>query len=350
MGNVERQPPSAGPAILGKYRDEVEAALVRALSPENSQLLDIMRFHLGWVDEDGHTAPSSQGKGMRSSLCMFACEAIGGCPEQALPVAAAVELIHNFSLIHDDIQDGDTERRHRPTVWARWGKPQALHAGNVMRVLADLAPQHHLNHPIAPETGARCSLVLTSAYLEMIEGQYLDLDFEGRTDVKTSDYLDMISRKTGALIRCAMELGAIAGNGDARAVTAMARCGQSLGYAFQVRDDYLGIWGYEEVTGKAIGNDIRMKKSSLPLVHVMERAGTEERERIQSIYAKERVEDEDVAAVMAILGELGTQEYVQRLAQEHATRARQALEGIGLVPGAQEELDELLSFLIARQY
>ena len=349
MEDVESESQVKVPAILGKHREEVEDSLSNALSLHSPDLQTMLRYHLGLGDEHGNPTLSTQGKGLRSSLCMFACEAVGGPSDQALSAAVALELVHNFSLIHDDIQDGDRERHNRPTLWAIWGSPRALQAGNVMRTLADLGVQQLLGHRVAPEVVAMCSKLLTSAYLEMVEGQYLDLDFEGRTDINTSNYLDMISRKTGALILCSMQMGALTGNGDARTVQALANCGQYLGAVFQIRDDYLGIWGYEEETGKAAGNDIRRKKNSLPLVYALEQAGTMEKEQLQSIYAKEQVEDGDVASTLALLADLGASEYVQSLAQDHAARALEALDGIELVPGAREEFQELVEFLLTRQ-
>jgi geranylgeranyl diphosphate synthase type I len=346
---VERESQDKTPAILGKHREEVENSLIKALSLHDPNLHTMLRYHLGLGDEHGNPTLSNQGKGLRSSLCMFACKAVGGLSEQAISAAVALELVHNFTLIHDDIQDGDMERHHRPTVWAIWGAPKALEAGNVMRILADLSIQQLPHHQMASEVTATCSELLTSAYLETVEGQYLDLDFEGRTDINTSNYLDMISRKTGALIRCSMQLGALTGNGDARTVQALAKCGQYLGAVFQIRDDYLGMWGYEEETGKAVGNDLRRKKNSLPLVYALEQAGTMEKEQLQSIYAKEQVEDRDVASTLALLTDLGAAEYVQGLAQDHAARALEALDVIKLVPGAREELQELVEFLLTRQ-
>ena len=349
MEAVERESPDKTPAILGKHRQQVETSLHSALSLHNHDLHTMLRYHMGLGDEHGNPILSSQGKGLRSSLCMFACEAVGGLPEQALSAAVAIELVHNFTLIHDDIQDGDRERHHRPTVWAIWGAPKALQAGNVMRVLADLGIQRLTHNQVAPEVVTMCSMLLTSAYLETVEGQYLDLAFEGRTDIDTSNYLDMISRKTGALIRCSLQLGALTGNADARTVEALTTCGKYLGAVFQIRDDYLGIWGYEEETGKAAGNDIRRKKNSLPLVYALEQAGTMEGEQLQSIYAKEQVDDRDVASTLALLADLGASEYVQSLAQDHAARALEALDGIELVPGAREEFQELVEFLLTRQ-
>lgn len=336
------------PTLLGRHRKEVEDSLEKVLAMGNREIETMLGYHLGWVDEHGNRTYDNQGKGLRSSLCMFACEAVGGASADALSSAVAIELVHNFSLIHDDIQDGDKERRHRPTLWAIWGMPRALQAGNVMRILADLGIQQVQDYRGAPEVLAKSSNLLTVAYLEMVEGQYLDLDFEGRTDISTVDYLNMISRKTGALLRCAMQMGALAGNGDARVVQALAECGQYLGTVFQIRDDYLGIWGHEEETGKIAGNDLRRRKNSLPLVYALEQVASIQKKQLEVIYAKEKVDDRDVALILALLDDLGVSEYVKGIAQVHADRALAAIEGIELIAGAREEIEGLVEFLVTR--
>ena len=337
------------PAILAKHRVQVEDYLHKAVPPHSSDISTLLRYHLGWADERGNPAVSEQGKGLRASLCIFACEAVGGRQELALSAAAAIELVHNFSLIHDDIQDGDKERHHRPTVWAIWGTPKAIQAGNFMRILADLALHQPPHSKVPSETLATCSKLLTTAYLRTVEGQYLDLEFEGRTDINTASYLDMIARKTGALIQCSMQMGALLGNGHPKTVKAMSTCGKHLGAVFQIRDDYLGIWGLEEETGKAVGNDLRRRKNSLPLVHALDHAHGADREHLRSIYAKEQIEDTDVSYTLDLLASLRTPEYLQNLAQDHASKALKALVGIQLIPGANEELEELVEFLLTRQ-
>ena len=281
---------------------------------------------------------------------MFACEAVGGVSEQALAAAVAIDLIHNFSLIHDDIQDGDRERRHRPTLWAIWGTPRALQAGNVMRTLADLSIQQLPRYKVAPEIAAMCSKLLTDAYLATVEGQYLDLAYEGQTDISTSNYLDMISRKTGALIRCSMQIGALTGNGDARTVQALAKCGQSLGALFQIRDDYLGIWGDQATTGKSAGNDIRRRKKSFPVVFALERANGRALEELFRIYGQEELEEDDVQRVLAVLDEVGAQANAQRLTEAAAAEALAALAPVSLPEWARAEAEELVEFLSRREF
>ena len=186
----------------------------------DSGLYTMLQYHLGWVDQSGDRASSDafKGKSVRPILCLFACDALSGDLERASPAAAALELIHNFSLIHDDIQDRDQERRHQPTVWCLWGVPKAITAGNALQCVGDLALLDTATvgggpHGALPEIVLKVSQLLTSSYLEMIQGQCMDLAFEGRSVVTTDEYLDMIAGKTGALIRSGLEIGGVVGHG-----------------------------------------------------------------------------------------------------------------------------------------
>ena len=187
-------------------------------------LYHMLQYHLGWADERGALlgVPVSQGKALRPTLCLFSCEALSGDWTSSLPVAAALEFIHNFSLIHDDIQDGDVERRHRATVWALQGQPQALVAGNAMRSLADITALGLTGRGVPGDTALQASTLLSRGYLDMIKGQCLDLAFEGSLDIRLEDYLTMISCKTGALIRCGMEMGALIASDEEASVRAFA--------------------------------------------------------------------------------------------------------------------------------
>ena len=201
----------------------------------------MLRYHLGWVDEQLRKVNADTGKRIRARLCLLACEAVGGDPGQALPAAVAVELVHNFSLIHDDIQDRSEYRRHRRTVWAVWGEPQAINAGDDMFVLAQLAlVDGELDNPRVTVHAVRA---LNQACRMLCEGQYLDLDFERRPTITLQDYYGMIERKTAALLGASCQLGALYGGAGPSVVAALSSFGKQLGIAFQIRDDYLGIWG-----------------------------------------------------------------------------------------------------------
>ena len=339
--------------MFTRYKDSIEEELARAV-PETpgADVELLMRYHLGWVDRNGAPASSasSQGKALRPTLCLFACEALASSCDRALPAAAALELIHNFSLLHDDIQDQDLERRHQPTAWSLWGIPRALVAGDAMHATGDLAMLRSEAQGVSAEVTLRVSEILTSSYMAMIEGQCLDLEFEGRTDITTGEYLHMIACKTGALIRCGLETGALLANGDEATVRAFARFGEGLGRAFQIRDDYLGIWGDEATLGKATGNDIRRRKKSYPVVFALERAAGAALDDLQRIYAQEELEEDDVQRVLAVLDEVGARESSQKLTESAASHALEALAPVALPGWARAEAEELVDFLARREY
>ena len=352
------------PAMFARYRyalDEELRALIPVAFETESQadhtgeadvLYRMLRYHMGWTDEKGDylTNVATQGKALRPTLCLFSCEALTDDWYRALPAAAALEFIHNFSLIHDDIQDGDLERRHQPTVWALWGQPQALVAGNVMRSLADVATLKTIERGVEEEKALRASFLLTSAYLEMTQGQCLDLAFESSLEITIEDYIGMISCKTGALIRCGMELGSLIGSGDDKLTWRFRECGNFLGLAFQIRDDVLGIWGDEATTGKAVGNDIRRKKKSFPIVYALQTAGDVARSRMVRAYSQEQLEDSDVDDVLGVLDDLHAADFAQQVIGEQAGLALDAIEDVPLPPWAVGEVHDLVEFLAGREY
>ena len=188
------------PGMFTRYKSWVEEELSRAVPETGGEDVHLLQaYHLGWVDQQGapDATGSSQGKALRPTLCLFACEALASSYDEALPAAAALELIHNFSLLHDDIQDQDLERRHQPTAWSLWGVPRALVAGDAMHSTGDLAALRVERQGVSPDVVLQVSEILTDSYLAMIEGQCLDLQFESRTDITTDEYLHMIACKTG---------------------------------------------------------------------------------------------------------------------------------------------------------
>ncbi|MFQ6020313.1 MAG: polyprenyl synthetase family protein [Dehalococcoidia bacterium] len=339
------------PAAFSRYRAALDESLRDIVGRGRPpQLYRMMRYHLGWEDADGRDVPEGGGKALRPTLCLLACEAVGGDWRRALPAAAALELVHNFSLIHDDIQDQDRERRHRPTVWALWGQPQAINAGDAMMALARLAVLRLADGGVAPAQVVAAARAMEEAALEMIEGQCLDLSFEERLDVALDAYLEMIGKKTGALFGCSLELGALVGSDDPRTVAAFARCGRLLGVAFQVRDDMLGIWGAEAGTGKPVGADIRRKKKSLPIVYALAKANGPARDRLVAIYSKPLLDDDDVSTVLQVLEEMGAAAYCQVTAKAKLEEALAQWEPLGLTSDAYRELLELAEFLVEREF
>ncbi len=347
------------PAVFSRYKDGLEEELKAAVSSsttkdEESQVLlyRMLQYQMGWLDQFGEPVLdlSARGKALRPTLCLFACEALSGQWVNALPAAAALEFVHNFSLIHDDIQDGDLERRHQPTVWALWGQPHALLAGNAMRSIADSTALVLVGHGVSEGKALQASYLLTRGYLDMTQGQCLDIAFEGTLDISQNDYLTMISCKTGALIKCGMEMGALLGSDEEDLMSAFACCGANLGLAFQIRDDILGIWGDEAATGKSVGNDIRRKKKSFPIVYALEVAGEDARRKLERAYGKDILDDSDVEDVLNVLADLDVPYHAQELARREAGLALQAMEQVPLLPWARHELEDLVEFLSEREY
>ena len=328
----------------------IDGALREGVPNDGLSVYQMLRYSMGWTDVGGEPRAGTQGKALRPTLCLFACEATGSPTTKAIPAAASLELVHSFSLIHDDIQDRDETRHHRPTLWAVWGEPKALIAGNTLRVISDKSLWSLIDAGATFEQALRATNLLTGAYLEMIEGQYLDLAFEGRPDVGMSEYLDMISRKTGALIRCALNVGALLGAGDGAAVSAFRECGRSLGLVFQIRDDVLGVWGDEDATGKPVGADIRRKKNTLPLVYAMSQARGKDKQVLLDTYNGNDVGDREVARVLEVMERVGAKDYAQRLAAEHCELALESLAKVELAPEARQDMVEIAHFLLEREH
>lgn len=347
---MPEKPPSELPGMFVEYRAAIGASLRDALSG-SLPVYDMLRYYMGWVDVEGNPCAGTEGKYLRPTLCLFACEATGGMAHQAMPVAAALELVHNFSLIHDDIQDKDEMRHHRKTLWAVWGMPKALVAGNVLRITADAALEGLLMRGVTQECALQVVNQLTQAYLEMIEGQYLDISFEGQHDVGLNQYLDMIARKTGALIRCSFATGALVGSPDAATVAAFRKSGEALGLIFQVRDDVLGVWGDEASTGKPVGADIRRKKNSFPVVYAMSQAKDADRQRLLDIYNNsDEMVEADVEDVLHIMDAVNTRDYAHTLAAEHGEIAVRALSAVELDRQSLGQVEDLIDFLLVREH
>lgn len=337
------------PTLFQKYRPHIDAALRNGVPSDDLSIYLMLRYAMGWSDADGNPGDSPTGKGLRPTLCLQTCEASGGTIERALPAAASLELIHNFSLIHDDIQDRDETRHHRPTLWSVWGDPKALVAGNALRVLADQVVGDLTGAGVPHDVAVRVTALLTAAYLEMIEGQYLDLAYETRTGVTLDDYLQMISRKTGALIRCSAELGAVIGSGEEETVKAMGEWGRALGFVFQIRDDYLGVWGKEEETGKPVGADIRRRKKTYPVVHAMSNAEGAALDRLTGIYSQDQIDDSQVDVVMDVMEGLDTRKSTQALAARHCEEATYWLSTVEFDGEAKRDMEEVAQYLLVRE-
>jgi geranylgeranyl diphosphate synthase type I len=303
-----------------------------------SKLEGQMQYHLGWVDQQLRPANSHPGKLLRPKLLLLSYElacAQGQLPSThpfvfslrpALPAAAAIELAHNFTLLHDDIQDGDIERRHRPTVWSIWGVPQAILVGDALFALARLHLWKTLDQGVAPATVLRLAKLFDKALLLLTEGQHLDMSFEQQQQVSLSNYEAMISRKTATLMECATEMGATLGTCNQEIIEGLARFGHSLGLAFQVRDDILGVWATKAELGKLPAGDIYRRKKSLPILHALQYAQPDDQQMMAQMYAQEApITQGQAQEVLAIFVRTQTREYCTQFLARQCQQARLAL-------------------------
>jgi geranylgeranyl diphosphate synthase type I len=300
----------------------VEKDMEEVLGQFEFPLYDFMRYHLGWKDEKGNWLKEKDrrkygGKRIRPLMLLLLNRFFGGKPELAVPSASAVEFLHNFSLIHDDIEDGDEVRRFRPTVWKIWGIPQAINLGSSMQALVNLSALRLKEN--FPEKVVNMVLEeLTWAILRMTEGQYLDLKMQEEAEAKVSDYLDMIGRKTGALFERSCRISAILAGKDEGTIERAGKFGMCFGLAFQIKDDYLGIWGEPEKIGKP-AEDIHKGKKSFPIVFALNKS--KRKEELERILSKEEKGEEEIEKALEILGEVGAESYTREICESYVDDA-----------------------------
>ena len=311
----------------------------------------MLHYHLGWTDEELNPVQPTSGKRLRPLLCLLSCQALGGVPSHALPAACAIELIHNFSLVHDDIQDGSHTRRGRRAVWDIWGLDQGINVGDGLFALAHLALHRLADRGVPPSRQLATSLALNRACLSLCEGQYFDMAFEDLLEVDLDQYLWMIGRKTAALLAAATEIGAGLASDDARMVERFYRFGEQLGLAFQIHDDILGTWGDEQVTGKSAASDIRDRKKTLPVVYALNQPDNRQAARqLSEMYSHQApLGDDTIKTVLDILSDVGAKQWAEDLALNYYHSALQSLEDTGLDSCALANLRTLASSLLGRQ-
>jgi geranylgeranyl diphosphate synthase, type I len=323
------------PEAIGRLREPVQQALRAAVETlDDERMLLIASYQLGWCDSDGAPIASGGGKAIRSTLAVVSAEAAGGATADGLPAAVAVELVHNFSLLHDDVMDRDLERRHRPTGWAVFGEGQAILAGNAMltRAIETLVRDG--------DNGQRALPCLLGATQRLISGQSDDLYFEGAPRIALDDVLRMEAGKTAALLACAASIGAVAVGAPADVVAALRDYGHELGMAFQLIDDILGINGDPEITGKSASSDVRAGKRSAPVVAALT-AGTDASRRLADLLAAGAPSsDDDVILATKLIEEAGGIDWAAREADGHLARALGRLDAL---PSERPVVDDLVA-------
>ncbi len=334
MTTLEERAARSAPEVLAWSRSLLDPALRQAVSDLPHTVRRIAEYHFGW------DTPTGAGKALRPALVLLAAEGVGGTAVDAVPGAVAVELVHNFSLLHDDIMDADITRRHRPTAWSVFGVNHAILTGDALLALAFKSICF-----LGTGTG-----LLECAVQNLLEGQAADLSFEQRTDVSLGECLLMAQRKTGALLRCSCALGGLLGGGTSAQIENLSAFGERVGLAFQVVDDLLGIWGDPSVTGKPVYSDLRSRKKSLPVIAAL-MADNQAGRALAAIYRGEgRLSRGDLARAARLVDEAGGRRWSLAQIDEQLSRALEHLRAAGLTEQATAELDALAQLATHRDF
>jgi geranylgeranyl diphosphate synthase, type I len=335
---------SAVPACLSHSRVTITPALRAVVDRLDHKTRHQAAYHFGWITAAGAPTSAAAGKAVRPALALLSAEAVGAAPEIALPGAVAVELVHNFSLIHDDLMDGDEERRHRRTVWKLWGASSAILTGDAMLALA----QEVLLDSGLP-TAAPAARLLAQTTRHLIRGQVQDLSFEQRPHVAIEDCVDMAAGKTGALLSASAAIGAVLAGAPEATVNALALYGEQVGLAFQLTDDVLGIWGDPVVTGKSVHSDLRARKKSLPVSYALNQGGTLSVELAAWLSTSGEPGEEELRRAAELIDGAGGRDWALAEAARRMALAEDALRGVDLDAGAREELLALGRFVVDRE-
>ncbi|HWD07693.1 MAG TPA: polyprenyl synthetase family protein [Actinomycetota bacterium] len=330
------------PPALADARALVDGSLRSALARLCPASRLVAGYHFGWHDAEENPLPGGGGKALRPALALLSAQAAGGPADAGMPGATAVELVHDFSILHDDVIDGDEYRRHQVTAWRQFGSPRAILAGDA---LLNLAGQVLLE--ARTPFRAEALIALTGAVSELVRGQQADLSFEHRFDVSMEECLDMCQAKTGALLSCAAAIGVILVEGNGARSAGLASFGLHLGLAFQAVDDLLGTWGEPASTGKPVGNDLRQRKKTLPVVFALGRGGAGS-EQLRTILSRPSLGDVEVAAARLLLEDSGAQDWVGDLADDELAQAVEALEALPIPDGVRSDLEEIARFVATR--
>lgn len=325
------------PAIDGEIRKLMDSAILDPFL----DLREILLYHLGYEGRNAIT--HAQGKRIRPLLALLTAEAAGGRWENALPAAAAVELLHNFSLIHDDIEDHSHTRRGRATVWAKWGEPLAINAGDAMYALA-FSALDGLIQTVGETSALAAYRILTETCICLTGGQHLDISFENANSLPLDAYWPMVRGKTGALISAAARLGAVCAGADEKIVQEMNAFGQSLGLSFQIQDDWLGIWGIAADTGKSTVNDLAAGKKTLPILY-----GLKQGKAFAATWGTMPLASADYEHLARLLVEDGAKDFAEAEAARLTKDSMLALDRAGFNNEAGEALRELAAALLNRR-
>ena len=327
--------------LISAIEAELQKQVSRLDSPRTKPFHEMLTYHMGWTGEGA--GPEATGKRIRPLLVLLTSSACGANWQFALPAAAAIELVHNFSLVHDDIQDNSSKRRGRDTAWVKWGAPMAINVGDALFVMSSQAIVD-LKDSYPAEVVMKAAGILHNTCLDLTRGQFLDMSYEERNDLGVDDYWHMISGKTSALIAACCHIGALLGGADEEKQEVYRSYGHYLGLAFQVQDDILGIWGDEKVTGKSVASDLVEGKNSLPIL-----AGLEKKGKFAESWAQGPIKPDEVGEVSRLLASEGGLLAAQEAAKQMTDLALMNLREADPQGEAGGALFELTSRLLGRK-
>jgi geranylgeranyl diphosphate synthase type I len=307
--------------------------------PTPTNIYDMVVHHMGWEPDR-----TGSGKRIRPLLLLLCYRGFHKDWEKALPAACAVEWLHNFSLIHDDIQDQSLLRRGRETVWKRWGIPQAINTGDALYALAHITYEQIQDSGIETRAVLAASKILNQACLRLTQGQHRDLVFVSEDNVTHAQYIEMITLKTSSLLSAAAAIGASLAGADQEQISSCRSFGHHLGLAFQILDDLLGVWGAPDKTGKITGDDLMAKKKTLPVIF-----GLEHSQSFTEWWASSTVSESEIQLQAEALEKLGARKFTKELAADHTQKALAALANAQLEQPARGELEGLTVSLLRRQ-
>jgi geranylgeranyl diphosphate synthase type I len=327
--------------MLSAIENELQRIVARLDTPSTKVFHEMLTYHMGWSGEGAGSEAS--GKRIRPLLVLLSCAALGKDWQCALSSAASLELIHDFSLAHDDIQDGSELRRGRTTVWKKWGMAQAINVGDALFILAHLALQESKEDN---QTDSILQIwgIINEACLALSSGQFLDIDYEKRTNLSIDDYWQMVSGKTATLLSACTHVGAILGRADKVIQEKYRRFGYYLGLAFQVKDDYLGIWGDSALTGKSTESDLVAGKKTLPVVFGLTKKGS-----FAHRWAEGSIHAGEVVQLSEQLTKEGAQSYTQEAVSQMTDLALQSLYAANPQGMAGDVLFDLTNTLLSRK-
>jgi geranylgeranyl diphosphate synthase, type I len=328
--------------MLPDIEKELQSQISRLNEPRTHMFYEMLTYHMGWSGQGA--GPEATGKRIRPLMLLLATASCKQADwKSALPAAAAVELVHNFSLVHDDVQDNSDKRRGRPTVWAKWGVPMAINTGDALFVISNQAIMD-LSKSYPSSTVVRAAVILHDTCLDLTRGQFMDMSYEERTDLTIEDYWPMISGKTSALLSACTQIGALLGDATDEAQENYRQFGVHLGLAFQVQDDILGIWGDEAVTGKSAASDLVEGKNSLPVLFALAKGG-----KFADRWNQGPIKPEEVQSVATLLDMEGGREYAQEISHQETGQALSFLEAANPQGKAGEAMLELANKLLNRE-